>query len=191
MYVAVLMWFFNYFVVLWVFCSEWIVLVFLYVFCVLIFVLFFFFKQKTAYEMRISDWSSDVCSSDLRCRTCADSWRRTWRCLSEIARSPRSVAGSMRRAGQSTRGPVSAREWAGSCFLRGSRRSRKAMLKTSARRRDDMHCNALGRRSRPGREAAWACLDRQRFSRDSSHAASFLRTSTFLGSTYFGSPSRP
>src|SRR3546814_5405485 len=29
---------------------------------------FFFFKQKTAYEMRISDWSSDVCSSDLQCR---------------------------------------------------------------------------------------------------------------------------
>src|SRR3546814_9116462 len=29
------------------------------------FVLFFFLKQKTAYEMRISDWSSDVCSSDL------------------------------------------------------------------------------------------------------------------------------
>src|SRR3546814_8997185 len=28
-------------------------------------VLFFFFKQKTAYDMRISDWSSDVCSSDL------------------------------------------------------------------------------------------------------------------------------
>src|SRR3546814_3596091 len=35
--------------------------------CVLFVVLicFFFFKQKTAYEMRISDWSSDVCSSDL------------------------------------------------------------------------------------------------------------------------------
>src|SRR3546814_13260163 len=29
------------------------------------FLVFFFFKQKTAYEMRISDWSSDVCSSDL------------------------------------------------------------------------------------------------------------------------------
>src|SRR3546814_3812629 len=28
-------------------------------------ILFFFFKQKTAYEVRISDWSSDVCSSDL------------------------------------------------------------------------------------------------------------------------------
>src|SRR3546814_3899696 len=32
----------------------------MYVWCI-----FFFFKQKTAYEMRISDWSSDVCSSDL------------------------------------------------------------------------------------------------------------------------------
>src|SRR3546814_17767351 len=32
--------------------------------CLFLF-LFFFFKQKTAYEMRISDWSSDVCSSDL------------------------------------------------------------------------------------------------------------------------------
>src|SRR3546814_10577705 len=31
----------------------------------MLFVGFFFFKQKTAYEMRISDWSSDVCSSDL------------------------------------------------------------------------------------------------------------------------------
>src|SRR3546814_3096679 len=29
------------------------------------FFVFFFFKQKTAYELRISDWSSDVCSSDL------------------------------------------------------------------------------------------------------------------------------
>src|SRR3546814_7941457 len=35
----------------------------MYVFCALL--IFFFFKQKTAYEMRISDWSSDVCSSDL------------------------------------------------------------------------------------------------------------------------------
>src|SRR3546814_16000373 len=34
----------------------------MYVFCYFV----FFFKQKTAYEMRISDWSSDVCSSDLR-----------------------------------------------------------------------------------------------------------------------------
>src|SRR3546814_18488201 len=33
-----------------------------------LFSLFVFFKQKTAYEMRISDWSSDVCSSDLHLR---------------------------------------------------------------------------------------------------------------------------
>src|SRR3546814_10750632 len=52
--------------------------------------MFFFFKQKTAYEMRISDWSSDVCSSDLIAvaATAAASanpgqsvdqrWRRAW-----------------------------------------------------------------------------------------------------------------
>src|SRR3546814_3904402 len=41
------------------------------------FILFFFFKQKTAYEMRISDWSSDVCSSDLRSTNirCRTIWR--------------------------------------------------------------------------------------------------------------------
>src|SRR3546814_4556814 len=39
----------------------------LYDFFIVVFI-FFFFKQKTAYEMRISDWSSDVCSSDLRVR---------------------------------------------------------------------------------------------------------------------------
>src|SRR3546814_5013007 len=33
--------------------------------CYIMIICFFFFKQKTAYEMRISDWSSDVCSSDL------------------------------------------------------------------------------------------------------------------------------
>src|SRR3546814_2785124 len=40
----------------------------------------FFFKQKTAYEMRISDWSSDVCSSDLPDRNIVDDYirRRGW-----------------------------------------------------------------------------------------------------------------
>src|SRR3546814_11879126 len=44
--------------------------------------LIFFFKQKTAYEMRISDWSSDVCSSDHAQRTGGDRGqrsRRLWR----------------------------------------------------------------------------------------------------------------
>src|SRR3546814_7691805 len=42
----------------------------------------FFFKQKTAYEMRISDWSSDVCSSDLRLKA-------NW--ISVLTPGPRSV----------------------------------------------------------------------------------------------------
>src|SRR3546814_8374697 len=37
-----------------------VLIVYIHIIC-----FFFFFKQKTAYEMRISDWSSDVCSSDL------------------------------------------------------------------------------------------------------------------------------
>src|SRR3546814_10680142 len=38
----------------------------------------FFFKQKTAYEVRISDWSSDVCSSDLR-EPCSEAFATTCR----------------------------------------------------------------------------------------------------------------
>src|SRR3546814_2322773 len=38
--------------------------------------MFFFFKQKTAYEMRISDWSSDVCSSDLEARAIQEAHSR-------------------------------------------------------------------------------------------------------------------
>src|SRR3546814_14470539 len=53
----------------------------------------FFFKQKTAYEMRISDWSSDVCSSDLRAaaprRRFAQQFRIALHRLRHIVRSPR------------------------------------------------------------------------------------------------------
>src|SRR3546814_8378198 len=43
-------------------------------------IFFFFFKQKTAYEMRISDWSSEVCSSDLVGKQIVQSFgRRVWR----------------------------------------------------------------------------------------------------------------
>src|SRR3546814_7384987 len=52
----------------------------------------FFFKQKTAYEMRISDWSSDVCSSDLT-PTRRRSSNRAHRARSSLApRSPRGWA---------------------------------------------------------------------------------------------------
>src|SRR3546814_5945327 len=47
---------------------------------------FFFFKQKTAYEMRISDWSSDVCSSDLL------SNGALWRVVRDVVRlAPRAL----------------------------------------------------------------------------------------------------
>src|SRR3546814_2239069 len=61
---------------------------------------FFFFKQKTAYEMRISDWSSDVCSSDLieqlPRNPCADhrTHERLWRIV------PRADTDLLRRARQ-------------------------------------------------------------------------------------------
>src|SRR3546814_7116188 len=46
----------------------------------------FFFKQKTAYEMRISDWSSDVCSSDLLVGVDANAHRQALDDLGEVAR---------------------------------------------------------------------------------------------------------
>src|SRR3546814_18394305 len=48
---------------------------------------FFFFKQKTAYEMRISDWSSDVCSSDLRARR-PEAWQPRYGAKKELVGKP-------------------------------------------------------------------------------------------------------
>src|SRR3546814_15687054 len=65
---------------------------------------FFFFKQKTAYEMRISDWSSDVCSSDL---SSPDHWRRLRQAVQaggRAARPPlRQKPGRFRPAGDDPR----------------------------------------------------------------------------------------
>src|SRR3546814_6140578 len=49
---------------------------------------FFFFKQKTAYEMRISDWSSDVCSSDLSGMDMGDMSMRDFSNAPEVAKNP-------------------------------------------------------------------------------------------------------
>src|SRR3546814_2908419 len=49
-----------------------------------VFCVFFFFKQKTAYEMRISDWSSDVCSSDLLGRSATEPGNARWCCAIPI-----------------------------------------------------------------------------------------------------------
>src|SRR3546814_14297783 len=50
--------------------------------------MFFFFKQKTAYEMRISDWSSDVCSSDLSLRYRSRETKRSSWFSADRSRSP-------------------------------------------------------------------------------------------------------
>src|SRR3546814_3848857 len=67
--------------------------------------LFFFFKQKTAYEMRISDWSSDVCSSDLTASATATASAEagaergdcTSGCEALMGRNPGGVSGRMTR----------------------------------------------------------------------------------------------
>src|SRR3546814_9907743 len=53
---------------------------------------FFFFKQKTAYEMRISDWSSDVCSSDLFRMYSRYAEEQGWK-IEPISASPSDVGG--------------------------------------------------------------------------------------------------
>src|SRR3546814_14134773 len=62
-------------------------------------VVIFFFKQKTAYEMRISDWSSDVCSSDLLIRIFAFT-------LTGVAASVAGVLDTARTAGVPTSSAV-------------------------------------------------------------------------------------
>src|SRR3546814_4139364 len=62
-----------------------------YELCLISVFVFFFFKQKTAYEMRISDWSSDVCSSDLRGRPAggkAPPGRSDRRCRQSLGSQP-------------------------------------------------------------------------------------------------------
>src|SRR3546814_19323685 len=61
--------------------------------------LFFFVKQKTAYEMRISDWSSDVCSSDLPGRH-ADAERGRGVILPHASHQPQQQGGTGTRAGR-------------------------------------------------------------------------------------------
>src|SRR3546814_3917552 len=80
------------------------------------FCFFFFFKQKTAYEMRISDWSSDVCSSDLH----VDSensfgggqslWRANWSAQGDPFAHVAANASGRSAARTMTRGPAWQRE---------------------------------------------------------------------------------
>src|SRR3546814_5181587 len=79
--------------------------------------LFFFFKQKTAYEMRISDWSSDVCSSDLDRR--AEEEMQSWK---ENA----AQCGSLRSSGLVAR---ARRAFPSRCFTQAARSAGKAAWK--------------------------------------------------------------
>src|SRR3546814_10629700 len=73
-----------------------------------LFVLLFVFKQKTAYELRISDWSSDVCSSDLQRRLLHQRQALRYRILDRRSeRADTAVAGTQpitQFVGQSTDG---------------------------------------------------------------------------------------
>src|SRR3546814_10885723 len=68
-----------------------------YVFCCSF---FFFFKQKTAYEMRISDWSSDVCSSDLHVLAAIDGQRRAGDEIGLVGDQEQDPAGDVLRPSQ-------------------------------------------------------------------------------------------
>src|SRR3546814_14794706 len=88
------------------------------------FCIVFFIKQKTAYEMRISDWSSDVCSSDLSC------WpgRQSVGCsLAERASHPpcwcRTSRASEKHAGRRRTSPDQIPPWAVKSPYRPRRRS--------------------------------------------------------------------
>src|SRR3546814_4832373 len=78
-----------------------------YSICVCVFVCgrIFFFKQRTAYELRISVWSSDVCSSDLQDQHVVDAARRR----RHDSQGLEALQGG--RGGMSARGNVSAEEW--------------------------------------------------------------------------------
>src|SRR3546814_8963118 len=82
--------------------------------CVVLFLLLccFFFKQKTAYEMRISDWSSDVCSSDLKSRSSRGRSNSLW---------PEATAAATRHL--PLRGGKSGRHWLHRPLLREGQRA--------------------------------------------------------------------
>src|SRR3546814_4254837 len=97
-------------------------------------IVFFFFKQKTAYEMRISDWSSDVCSSDLA--------RRWFRARGQAPHHDRhlcAVGGLLRcllHAGAEGADADRARFRTGFCKLRRDPRADRAVGGVRAGRKD-------------------------------------------------------
>src|SRR3546814_3911821 len=71
-------------------------------------IVLFFFKQKTAYELRISDWSSDVCSSDLvlRFALADDGWLMRTTCTAHRTEAGQSIGEHGAARGQMGLGPL-------------------------------------------------------------------------------------
>src|SRR3546814_9222050 len=108
---------------------------------VVLVVCFFFFKQKTAYEVRISDWSSDVCSSDLP-------WR--WRSLPKFDRAMHSDGHGQAVANR----PIE-------LVRKGQRlRSVRLSLATDATNRRRQNKFARSEESRVGKECVSTCRSR-------------------------------
>src|SRR3546814_2161989 len=79
----------------------------------------FFFKQKTAYEMRISDWSSDVCSSDLHLRRRAGQGETARKGVAQLAGQPAGDGGIVGGgAGIGGRGQTAAQRQGGGAAVR-------------------------------------------------------------------------
>src|SRR3546814_4250442 len=118
----------------------------------------FFFKQKTAYELRISDWSSDVCSSDLL------------------------LSGSAKRPFLTSRSPC----WAGNVNLRAAlcqncsgNPRRKTVCPARVWRRSDAHAGRLcqGQHQRPEPRAPARCAAAGRSEEHTSELQSLMRIS--------------
>src|SRR3546814_5246328 len=108
--------------------------------------MFFFFKQKTAYEMRISDWSSDVCSSDLSVGGVAGTTAEA------IGRASRVVLGRAAgaRAGVASRRIANRRSQIGGCHrVIGERNLRRGA--TGGLQRADVRRIVTGRSRQIGR----------------------------------------
>src|SRR3546814_4031708 len=116
---------------------------------------FFFFKQKTAYELRISDWSSDVCSSDLAPRSAVQGARRP--------DAPRAVRAAVPRwRGDGRRVDRGCRHFA-ACGVQTSRHTQAggAGVRPARRTPDALHCAAKrSEERRVGKEGVNMCRSR-------------------------------
>src|SRR3546814_9730060 len=119
---------------------------------------FFFFKQKTAYELRISDWSSDVCSSDLRSGravprggTAGDEPLAEWRALAAHSRThmrqwPGARGGRVASRTDDRRGVAAFRartRWFRSCCVQKKEAHRDLTPAAAAMNRSEEHTSEL------------------------------------------------